>query len=231
MKVNMDEQLDTVRKAYDLTVEQYNKGINPLDNIPEEIENSPFYKSLAKDKDELNMGSPDIRDYLNPQSEMRFLDAGCSANLVNYRLDRWPSTYHGVDISSELINAMKNFVSRQHISIGGLYVTDLSRLPFDDNFFDISAVVGVLEYCTFEYIIAALLELNRVLKSRSRVVLDIPNPDHPYVNDMVRLEKHLKRPIFVHSRVRFEELLKPLFSTERVDDSRVMLRYFLKADK
>ncbi|MDP7525944.1 MAG: methyltransferase domain-containing protein, partial [Dehalococcoidales bacterium] len=130
--MDIEKLLDMVRKAYDLTVEQYLQRINPLDDILEAIKNSPFYKSLAEDHDELNAGSPEVKDYLNPESGMQFLDAGCSANLVNYRLDRWPSTFYGVDISPALIDAMKKCVSRENIIIGGLYVTDLTRLPFDD---------------------------------------------------------------------------------------------------
>ena len=136
-----------------------------------------------------------------------------------------------MDISPALISAMKNFVSREHITIGGLFVSDLSVLPFGDGFFDISAVIGVMEYCSFEYIKQALSELNRVLKFKSSVVLDIPNRHHPYAEDMAKLEKHLKRPIFLHSHSRFEKLLEPLFSIERVDDSKVMLKYFLRAKR
>jgi ubiquinone/menaquinone biosynthesis C-methylase UbiE len=229
--VDIEKLLDMVRKAYDLTVEQYLQRINPLDDILEAIKNSPFYKSLAEDHDELNAGSPEVKDYLNPESGMQFLDAGCSANLVNYRLDRWPSTFYGVDISPALIDAMKKCVSRENIIIGGLYVTDLTRLPFDDSFFHISMVIGVLEYCTFEYLKTALFKLNRVMKPGARVALDIPNPNYLFVHDMERLELHLKRPIFIHPRSEFEKLLEPLFSTERVEDSKVMLKYFLKAER
>ena len=179
----MDRQLERIKKAYDLTVEQYYRGISPLDSIPEEIKKSLFYRSVAEDKDVLNSGSLDVREYPRPESGKHFLDAGCSANLVNYRLDRWPSTYYGVDISPALVSVMKNFVSREHITIGGLFVSDLSMLPFGDGFFDISAVIGVMEYCSFEYIKQALSELNRVLKVKSSVVLDIPNLHHPYAED------------------------------------------------
>jgi SAM-dependent methyltransferase len=224
----MDEQLDRVRKAYDLTVKQYRNGIDPLGNLPDEIKNSPFFKSLAVEKDFLNSAAADVREYLTPQSGMRFLDAGCSANLVNYRLDGWPSAYYGVDISPALIGAMREFVEREKIKIGGLEVTDISNLPFDDNFFDIAAVIGVLEYCTLEYIGKALAELHRVLRSGAPAVLDIPNRDHPHTGYMQKLEEYLERPIFIHPRADFEALLTPLFLTDHIDDSRVMLKYFLR---
>jgi SAM-dependent methyltransferase len=228
----MNRQLDTIKKAYDMTVEQYKKGINPLDNVPKEIKNSPFCQSLMMDGELLgSSAAPDIREYLVPKSGMRFLDVGCSANIANYRLDQWPSTYYGVDISPRLIEAMKNFVKREQISIGGLYMAEVTKLPFEANFFNIAAVIGVLEYCTPKYIGKTLLELSRVLKPESRVVLDIPNEDHPYVGDMARLEKYLGRPNFVHPRSEIEKLFTPLFLMEQIDDSRVMIKYFVRTIK
>jgi len=111
----VDNQLDRIRKAYDLTVEQYRSGIEALDNIPEKIKNSPFFKSLSADSDLINSSAIDIKKYLAPEPGMRFLDAGCCANLANYRLDKWPSTYYGFDISPALINAMRDFDWRLQI--------------------------------------------------------------------------------------------------------------------
>jgi SAM-dependent methyltransferase len=227
----MDGQLDMIRKAYDLTVEQYRQEINPLDDVPEEIKNSPFYLSLITDKGLLGSAAPDIREYLKPRKGMRFLDVGCSVNIINYRLDLWPSIYYGVDISPRLVSSVKEFIRSEQISVGDLHVADVSRLPFNDNFFDLAAVIGVLEYCTLNYIREALLELYRVLKPNSPVVLDIPNKNHPYARDMARLEEYLSRPNFLHSRLEFEKLLEPLFLTEQIDDSRVMIKYFIRTIK
>lgn len=88
----MNKQLDRIQKAYDLTVEQHENGINPLDDVPQDIKNSPFYKSLMVESEVLGSGAPYIKEYLAPGPGMRFLDVGCSANIWNYRLDRWPSS-------------------------------------------------------------------------------------------------------------------------------------------
>jgi len=225
----MDKQLNRIRKAYDLTVMQHKKGINPLDNIPEEIKKSLFYQFLMAGTGD--SAAPDIKEYLAPSPEKRFLDVGCSANIVNYRLDLWTSVYYGIDISPRLIRAMKTYVKHEQISIGGLNIAEVAKLPFDDNFFDIAAVIGVLEYCTLKYISQALIELNRVMKPESRLVLDIPNENHPYVEDMVRLEKYLGRPNFIHSRSKFVDLIASLFLIERVDNSQVMLKYYVRTIK
>jgi SAM-dependent methyltransferase len=227
----MDKRLQQVRKAYDLTVEQYKKGIDPLRNIPQELKETAFFKSFSAGGSSANSAALDIRDYLKPGSGMRFLDAGCSANLVNYRLHRWPSTYYGIDISPALIDAMKRFVTQNKLVIGGLQVAELSRLPFEDNYFDIAAAIGVLEYCPLPYIRKSLRELHRVLKTDGRAVLDVPNRDHPFVRDMTRLEKFLGRPNYLHFRDKFEAALSGYFHIDTVNDTQIMLKYFVRTQK
>jgi SAM-dependent methyltransferase len=224
----MDYQLMKVTKAYDLTVEHYHQGLDPLSGVPVEIRNTAFFTSLAEGKEAHNSGNPEIAGYLDPQTGMRFLDAGCSANLFNYRLDHWASTYYGIDISPRLIAAMRNFAESEKMTIGGLCIAEVSRLPFAADVFDIAAMIGVLEYCTIDHVRKVLTELSRVMKPESRVVLDIPNSQHPFARDMAELEKFLERPIFLHSRERFEELLKPCFQLIKIDTSQVMTKYFLK---
>jgi ubiquinone/menaquinone biosynthesis C-methylase UbiE len=228
---DMNKQLVLIRKAYDLTVEQYKNGIDLLTNLPDDIKNSPSFKTIMRDKDQLNSGAKDIHEYLEPKPGMRLLDAGCCANLANYRLDKWQSIYYGVDISPKLINAMRNFVISKNLSIGGLWVTDITKLPFEDNYFDIATVIGVFEYCTLEYIKESLVELKRVLKPKAKMVLDIPNLEQPDVNVMFKIEEFLDRPNILNSREAFEEILMLLFKIERIDDSLLMIKYFVRPNK
>ncbi len=231
----MKRRLEVVRAAYDSTVEQYRRKIEPFEKVPEEFKNTDEFKEfvnyLDATKPLLGSGTRDIKKFLNPRTGMRFLDVGCCANLANYRLDKWPSVYYGVDISPALIKVMKAFVVRKKIVMGGLWVADASDLPFDNDFFDICSVIGVFEYCTLDYIKESLAELNRVLKPDSKMVLDIPNREHKFVDIMMRVEKYLGRLTILHPRNEFESYLKSLFSIESLDDSQVMLKYFVKSIK
>lgn len=232
MNQNMKRQINKVRKAYDLTVEEHNKRMNLWDKVPEEFKNSPELKTFIKNvHGKYNSNARGNKEYLDPEPGMHFLDVGCCANLSNYRLDKWPSTYYGVDISSALIKAMKNFVVRENISIGGLWIADLSKLPFENNFFDIAAVIGVLEYCTLDYVRKSLTELHRALKPHAKAIMDIPNQESPYYTTMIELEKYLGRPNIFNKRLKFEEMLAALFSIERIDDSNIMIKYFVKTTK
>jgi SAM-dependent methyltransferase len=223
----IERQLEQVRRAYDLTVEQYHSGTDWLAQVPEGFKNSPEFLALMQEP--CNSGAAENRQYLTPQPGMRFLDAGCCANLANHRLDQWPSTYYGVDISPALIEAMQGFAASHQISTGALHVAEVTDLPFDADFFDIADVIGVLEYCTLDYTERALVELNRVLKPGARMVVDIPNLAHPLVETMFQLENYLGRPNVPKPQAAFERLLTPLFAIDHADNSHVMLKYFVRA--
>lgn len=224
------DQVEKIRKAYDLTVEQYHKGIDPLKEVPEDFKNSPDFKAFMKDADPSTTGSNafENKEYLEPKKGMRFLDAGCGANLAVYEFYKWPSIFYGVDISTALISEMRKFVKKNSLQIGGLYVTEIISMPFEDNYFDIALLIGVLEYYSLEYTKKALEEMNRVLKPSAKLVVDIANLVHPHVDIMFKLEAYLKRPNIPKSREDFEKILKPLFLIDKIDDSNVMLKYFVR---
>jgi ubiquinone/menaquinone biosynthesis C-methylase UbiE len=227
------EQLDGIRRAYDLTVRQYREGSDPLAGVPEEFRNSAVFKAFLREGGPAVTGSnaPEIREFLSPQSGMRFLDVGCCANLANYSFAEWPSLYYGIDISSELIGAMKRFATCERIPIGGLEVAEAAALPFAGDYFDIAMAVGVFEYVDLDYIETALVEMSRVLKADAKAVVDIPNMAHPHAGTMVKLEEYLARPIFPHARAKFEKTLSRCFNIEKTEDQRVMLTYFVKTKK
>ncbi len=129
------EQLERVRRAYDLTVEEHSQGIDPLEKVPLAFRESAEFKAFEKDSGE---------------------------GLTN------------------------------------------SAAPENK-------------------------ELNRVLKASARLVIDIPNVEHPHVETMFKIEEYLGRPNIPKPRVDFEAVLTPLFDIVRADDSRVMLKYFLEA--
>ncbi len=233
MGTKFSEQVGKIRQAYDLTVEQYRMGIDPIKEVPEDFKNNPDFRAFIKDAGPLSTGSnaPEIRQYLKPEKGQRCLDAGCGANLAVHEFYKWPSIFYGVDISSALINEMKKFVKKHRLQIGSLHVAEVISLPFKDSFFDIAMLIGVLEYYSLEYVKKALEEMNRVLKPSAKLVVDIANLNHPHVDMMFKLEDYLKRPHIPKSREDFEKVLEPLFLIDQIDDSKVMLKYFVRNRK
>lgn len=223
-------QLNRIRSAYDTAVTDHKQGLDPWEGIPAEFLNSPEFKAFKKDADPKLTGSAarDIRRFLAPRRGMRLLDAGCCADLAAYRLDRWGSTYYGVDISPEIIREMKAFAEKENISVGGLEVAEITDLPYPDDFFDIALCIGVIEYVDLDYTRLSVRDLNRVLKKGGRLVIDIPNLGHPLVNVMFTLENFLGRPHIIKSHEEFERALVPYFETVKINNRYAMRKYLVR---
>lgn len=227
------DQINVLRKAYDQTVDNFEAGIEDEDLLPEEFKTSQRYQRLkdALTVDACGSDSLEIFRHLCPKKGMLFLDVGSCANLITKKLHEWPSTYFGIDISPKLIQTIQSFVKHNKITIGGLYVADAAELPFNDNFFDICAIVGVLEYFDIHYIKSALKEVHRVLKPQSKLFIDMPNPSHPDCATMIELEGYLGRTrTNVPTPGEFEVELDKFFSIEKIKRS-IMNGYFAKAKK
>jgi SAM-dependent methyltransferase len=220
--------IDMVRESYESSVKNHFK--NEKDQIPPELASSPGYKGIQEDLRSLTIGSESVREFLRPEKGMKFLDAGCNGDLAGYNLDTWPCLYYGVDISATFVNAMKMYAKSKNLVIGGLHVSEIVDLPFEDEFFNIVACTGVFEYFKIEYIREAIRELHRCLKKGGKLVVNAPNPDHPYINDMLALEEYLKRPNFVYPRNEMKEAIEKYFIIDLADDSKVLISYFLHKD-
>lgn len=229
-----DDQIDIIRRAYDITVDNYFNGIEDEDQFPDEFENSERYRNFKETLQSYNCGSyeAEIKIFLNPEKSKRFLDIGSCANLINKKLFKWPSIYYGIDISPKLIQITQNFVKRNKLRIGGLFISEVTKMPFENNFFDICAIVGVLEYYNVHYIKRALKEVHRVLKPDNKMFIDMPNFHHPDCNTMIELEGYLGRTRKdVPTNEEFEIELKKLFAIEKIDNTKLMTGYFVRANK
>lgn len=220
--------LEIVSKSYDKTI---NSKINQYESLPAEITEDPYYamyKQCCESDDTNNSGNRKIRGFLNPQLEMKYIDLGCSANLINYELYKWPSIYHGIDVSPKTIDLLKNFAKGSNLELGGLYCCAIHEMPFSDVFFDIGACVGILEYFQSRYIINAIEEIARVLKPRAKLILDIPNWSHPASTVMAKIEEYLGRPDLFDMTVNdFESLLIKHFNIISRTEN-MMLTYYLE---
>lgn len=224
-------QLATIAAAYDQAVERFRAGVSDEDLLPRAFIRSARYRRLRKTLEAGACGSenPKIRAYLAPKAGMRFLDIGSGVNLVEKRLGDWPSTYYGIDISPALLAAARGQAARRKTRLGGLFLADASRMPFEAVFFDIAAAIGVLEYYDLEYIRRALRELRRVMKPGSRVAVDMPTTGHPDLGTLVELEALLGRTRpRVPTNAEFEDELRKSFSIEEADRSSIMTLYFVR---
>lgn len=229
--------MERIAKSYDRGIALGRKGIDSYANFPDYIIKDPSYPLFQKAKaDGLDSDSDrrEIKDYLQPASAMKFIDLGCCLNLMLHGYDQWPSLYYGIDISKETIALLEEVVAKKSLTIGSISCGGIHETPFDSNFFDIGACIGVLEYFDQPYIKKALAEAHRILKPESRFVLDIPDIENPMRQLMHRMEECLGRPHqFNLSPSAFDSLLQPSFTIEKTEKigAVAMIQYFLKCKK
>ncbi len=72
----IDKQIELIRDSYDDTVDDYLGGVLEEDNIPEVFKDSTGYKKFIAAEHNCNSGESDIKDFLNPQPGMKYLDVG-----------------------------------------------------------------------------------------------------------------------------------------------------------
>lgn len=226
----MKERIGKISASYDRTVEFGSRGIDLYADLPDWITALPAFREFSE---ATGCGSDHaaIRHFLDPRPGSRFLDMGCSANIITHRLYEWPSEYFGIDSSLETVRLLARHVAREGIRIGGVQHGTIDRMPFAGGFFDIAACVGVLEYYPIAYTAAVIPEVHRTLKRGGRFYVDIPNVDHPGCAVMEAVEERMGRPIALKaSGEEFERLLPGLFSIVKVDASRLMTGYYLKRE-
>ena len=75
--------------------------------------------------------------------------------------------------------------------VGGDVVSDLKKLPFDDNYADLAVSIHVLEHFYYWEVIPLLNEWKRVLKSNGTLVLELPcmNKVFNHISDSIRLQQ------------------------------------------
>ncbi len=233
----MKDQLELVAKSYDRAIISGRKGIDSSKKYPQHITNDPDYPIFLKATAEglgSDSGRKEVKDYLSPATNMKYVDLGCCLNLMFRGYNEWPSIYYGVDISSETIKLLEEFVAKNNLSIGSLFCGSIHKTPFDDNSFDIGACIGVFEYFEKNYVEKALLEVHRIMKYDGRFVLDIPDNENSMRRFMGLIEEHRGCPTrFDMSPQEFYVILKNYFEVDKFEkiDSAAMIQYFVKCKK
>lgn len=231
----MENQLELIAISYDKGIDFGRKGIDLYEDLPEDITNHPDYPLFKKLKMEgllSDSGRKEIKDFLSPDTNMKFIDLGCCLNLMFNGYDKWLSIYHGVDISSKTIQLLNEFVTKKNLSIGSLYCGSIHETPFEDNYFDIGACVGILEYFEKDFVEKAIVEAHRIIKPNGKYVLDIPNFDSPVFRITMLIEEYLGRPDkFNMSSQEFDVMLQDYFEIQKREKVGGMIQYFLCCKK
>ena len=241
----MKNHLETVAKSYNRHFIYHGKEEDlSYDRLPDYITSDPDYQHKKKEQesDWEEVRRKKLIEYLSPSQDMNFIHLGCALGLMFKGYDKWPSTYYGVDISSETIKLLNKHVAENSLSIGSLHCGSVHETPFADSYFDIGDCIGVLEYYDKDFVMKAIKEFYRLMKPGGKLVLDIPNITSPSGWAMMLVEEYMGRPDkFDMLPQEFEDMIKDYFEIE--DSDRIcaenrgesymgsMYYYFLKCKK
>lgn len=227
--IELNRTLQLIAASFDRTLRSGREGINLYRALPESITNHPAYPQYMKNQitQDQDSGRKEIVEFLAPQRGMKFVDLGCCLNLIDHGYVLWSSEYYGVDISSEVMRELDAFIKQNGLEVGGLYHCGMHQVPVPENFFDIGACIGSLEYFCSAYIVQSLKEFHRILKPDARFVLDIPNLRSEEYRVSRKIESYLGRDdAFDMTVTEFEHLLQGRFTIIR-RDALGMFQYFL----
>jgi len=231
----MEGQLQAVADSYDRAIVLGKQGIDAYKQLPEHITSAPSHRLFLKMREEGNLSDSaraEIRAFLSPKRDMRFVDLGCCLNLMFRGYDTWESLYHGVDISPNTIELLQSYANRNHLRTGALVCCGMHETPFADDSFEIGACIGSLEYFEKDYVRSALKEIRRLIKPAGRLVLDIPDVGSPEFESIAVVEAHLGRSErFDMTVAEFEAEIRPSWSIARREKVGPMLQYFLSCTK
>lgn len=106
------------------------------------------------------------------------LNAGCGTGEFNYYLKYFFDKSFGVDVNSTDIGIARALNSDPNIQFD---VGDVTKLNFEDDFFDSIICVDVLEHVDDP--MGALKEFYRVLKPDGQMILTVPHRNYPFFYD------------------------------------------------
>ncbi len=231
----MRNQLKLVAESYDKAIDLGRRSIDLYKELPVHITSDPNYllfQKMQMDGILSDSGRQEIKGYLSPAIDMKFIDLGCCLNFMFRGYDNWPSTYYGVDISSKTIQLLHEFVEKHHLPIGSLYCGSMHETPYDTNFFDIGACIGSLEYFKKDFVKKAIMEIHRILKPYGKFVLDVPDLGSPEFQITMMIEDYLGRTDqFDMPSQEFEDILRNYFVIVNKEKVGPMFQYFLTCKK
>lgn len=108
----------------------------------------------------------------------------------------------------------------------------MHETPYTENFFDIGACIGSLEYFEKDFVDQALAEAHRIMKPGGKYILDIPDVGSPEFQITAIIEEYLVRTDRYNiSSYDFETMLVPYFEVVKKEKMGPMVQYFLICTK
>jgi SAM-dependent methyltransferase len=186
---------------------------------------SPYYHILYKHRncDEAELLIDNLIDYLNPQSNSRFLDVGCGKGRHSIYLNKKGYSVTGIDLSSESIAFASQFKNK-NLEFYAEDMRKIDRINQFDYILNLFTSFGYFENESDDY--ATINCLSKALKPNGIFVLDFMNT-HKVIENLISQETSISNNIeftikrtfennFIIKHIHFSEKGKEYNFQERV---------------
>jgi ubiquinone/menaquinone biosynthesis C-methylase UbiE len=170
----------------------------------------PRFFLIFRNKLQNNLASEKavIRKYAKLYKNSKVLDFGCGTGDFCLLFDKFQ--YVGVDIDEKFIefakSRFKGYIFQR--------INEADPLPFEDGYFDIILVFGVLHHISGHYIHEVLNELDRVLSSRGQIILYDQLPSREQGNFFAKILVKFDKGEFIRKGRDLKIILKKHFKIE-----------------
>lgn len=131
---------------------------------------------------------------LNSTERVKILDVGCGRGFYLCALSKmFPSAeLFGLDSDDEYLDVARNLLKREGVR---LEKGDITKLTFDDSFFDVVIASEVLEHVDNDS--RGIEQIHRTLKPGGRLIVTVPNKNYPFLWDPLNwlLEKSIGKHV------------------------------------
>jgi ubiquinone/menaquinone biosynthesis C-methylase UbiE len=132
------------------------------------------YKYLTSERSFYSVRQKKIVELISTLDKSQYnkvLDAGCGPGIILKDILEQKYIGYGIDISQNMLKLAKNYLSKyEHFLLSN---TDIERLPFKDNAFDIIYSAGVIEYLNSD--VKVLSEFKRLLRNNGVLIIPVTN--------------------------------------------------------
>lgn len=157
--------------------------------LPADLMQLPFWQACQHDRLGDRLGVP-FFELRTPKKRERCLDIGCGFSFLIYPWSHWEADFFGHDVSTETVQ----FVQSRGPQLNSKLFKSLQRGAahrldrYDTNQFDLAIATGFLYYYPLEYFQLVGQQLRRVLRPGAMVVLEVVDPDSPWVDEWGSIE-------------------------------------------
>lgn len=196
------------------------------------------YDTWGTRKNEFDVGSFDkefenFKKLTNIKKNDIVLDIATGTGIYLFEMVKICKKGYGIDISKKMLNTLELKAKKLNIE-WKLEVKQGSaeKIPYPNGFFDWVTCIGMFEYYPIEYVKKCLKEINRVLKSRGKVIIDFPDKKDSKIMKFKSKEESIGHKLFLYDKTFLIETIRTQgFQIKKIKKTGIEIQFLLSKNK